>query len=101
MLARRDRAAAIDPREVIMSTRGHLLLSLLAVVGLAVAGRSGADESCHNINAKGVGQDLGGGITHADIQGGGLLQGETDAVLVITGFSGTVASFSGTIVFTV
>jgi hypothetical protein len=57
--------------------------------------------SCHAINAKGAGQDLGGGMTTAQIIGGGLLHGTTEAAFVITGFSGTVATFEGTIVFTV
>jgi hypothetical protein len=56
--------------------------------------------SCHKINAKGVGQDLGGGTTQAQILGGGLLHGTTTGIFVITGISGTLASFTGTITFT-
>lgn len=77
-----------------------LILTLLIVAASAPAAARGA-VSCHNINAKGVGQDLGAGRTTAQIIGGGLLQGTTQASFVITGFSGTVASFEGTIVFTV
>jgi hypothetical protein len=78
-----------------------LVLVVLAVLGVsAPSGASGA-VSCHSVNAKGVGQDLGGGMTTAQIRGGGLLHGTTNATFVITGISGTVASFEGTIVFAV
>jgi hypothetical protein len=82
--------------------RKSLFLLLIALGGAAgtPAGASAA-ISCHAINAKGVGQDLGGGMTAADVVGGGLLQGTTAASFTITGLSGTVASFEGTIVFTV
>ena len=60
----------------------------------------GAAVSCHKINAKGIGQDLGGGTTQAQILGGGLLHGTTVGNFVITGLSGTVASFTGTVTFT-
>jgi hypothetical protein len=76
-----------------------LVVTLLVVAAAAPATARGA-VSCHNINAKGVGQDHGGGQTTAQIIGGGLLQGTTQGSLVITGLSGTVASFEGTIVFT-
>jgi hypothetical protein len=77
------------------------VLLMLGVVAAAAPAPSSAAVSCHKINAKGVGQDLGGGMTTARIVGGGLLHGTTAATFVITGFSGTVASFHGTIVFTV
>lgn len=77
-----------------------LVVVLLVVAVSAPAAAPGA-VSCHNINAKGVGQDLGGGQTIAQITGGGLLHGTTQASFTIIGFSGTVASFEGTIVFTV
>jgi hypothetical protein len=76
------------------------VMVLFVAAATAPAAARGA-VSCHNINAKGVGQDLGGGQTTAHIIGGGLLQGTTQASFVITGFSGTVASFEGAIVFTV
>jgi hypothetical protein len=76
-----------------------LVVTLLVVAAAAPATARGA-VSCHNINARGVGQDQGGGQTTAQIIGGGLLQGTTQGSLVITGLSGTVASFEGTIVFT-
>jgi hypothetical protein len=78
-----------------------VLLGVAVVAAAAVPGGASAAVSCHNINAKGVGQDLGGGMTTASILGGGLLQGTTNASFVVTGVSGTVASFDGTIVFTV
>ena len=77
-----------------------LILALLIGAAAAPAAARGA-TSCHNINAKGVGQDLGGGRTTAQIIGGGLLNGTTEASFTIIGFSGTVASFEGKIVFTV
>src|SRR5205823_3847534 len=76
-------------------------LGILAIfVNVTIVGQARADESCHNIVAKGVGQDLGGGSTQAQIIGGGLLHGTTLGSFVITGVSGTVASFTGTIEFT-
>ncbi len=85
-----------------MKALGRTLLLLIAVVAAvsAPAGARGA-VSCHNVKAEGTGQDLGGGMTTAEIIGGGLLHGTTEASFVITGFAGTVASFEGTIVFTV
>ncbi len=80
--------------------RTVLILTLLVVAAAAPAAARGA-VSCHNINAKGIGQDLGGGRTTAQIIGGGLLHGTTQGSFVISGFSGTVASFEGTVVFTV
>lgn len=78
-----------------------LLLLTVAVVAVARPDEVQGGVSCHNVNAKGVGQDLGGGRTRASIIGGGLLHGTTEAVFIITGLSGTQASFEGTIVFTV
>ena len=76
-------------------------LMLVAVVGIVMmAGPTRAAVSCHNINAKGVGQDLGGGATVARIIGGGLLHGTTAGSFAIIGFSGTVASIAGTVTFT-
>lgn len=59
-----------------------------------------AGVSCHKINAKGEGQDLGGGVTEARIFGGGLLNGRTDAMFVITGGSPPALEFDGSITFT-
>ncbi len=85
-----------------MSSLRKIFLVTLVVLAAAGAPASASGVvSCHTINAKGIGQDLGGGQTQADILGGGLLQGTTEATLTITGFSGTVATFEGTIVFTV
>ncbi len=81
--------------------RRVVLLVLFVVVGtLVTVSQARADVSCHKINAKGVGQDLGEGVTQADIIGGGLLQGTTVGNFVITGVSGSVASIEGTVVFT-
>ena len=76
-------------------------LAMIAVVaGVMMTGNARAEVSCHKINAQGVGQDLGGGATEAQIIGGGLLEGTTAAQFIITGVSGTLASFEGTVTFT-
>ncbi len=79
------------------------VVALLLVVGfittLAVSPAQAA-SGCHEINAKGVGQDAGGGVTHAQVIGGGLLHGTTDGNFAITAVNGTVASISGTVTFT-
>jgi hypothetical protein len=59
-----------------------------------------AEVSCHLINAKVIGQDLGGGNITGNIIGGGLLQGTIAGHITITGISGTVASFVDTVTFT-
>jgi hypothetical protein len=78
------------------------LILLLAALSLAVVAPTAVDAavSCHRIDASGVGQDQGGGHTVAQISDGGLLQGTTAAAFTITGLSGTLASFVGTITFT-
>jgi hypothetical protein len=68
--------------------------------GLMMISAAQAAESCHKINAKGVGQDLGGGMTEAQIIGGGLLHGTTAGVFEITGASGPLLSIAGTVTFT-
>src|SRR5689334_22870275 len=75
------------------------LAGALVVAGSVQAKASGV--SCHSINAKGVGQDLGGGMTQATIIGGGLLHGTTQGTFAIGGFSGSLASIAGTVQFTV
>lgn len=70
------------------------------LINLAILCPAQADESCHKIMAKGVGQDLGNGMTRAHIIGGGLLHGTTEGNFVITGVDGSVASFTGTVEFT-
>jgi hypothetical protein len=83
------------------AVRRVVLVFLLVIVAtLTTATQARAGVSCHRINAKGVGQDLGDGVTQANIIGGGLLQGTTAGNFVITGFSGPVASIEGTVVFT-
>jgi hypothetical protein len=78
------------------------LFAALAVAGFVSFGSAAhAGVSCHGINARGTGQDLGGGVTQAQIRGGGLLNGTSNSNFVITGVSGTVASFTGVVLFTV
>ena len=76
------------------------LAMIVVMAGVMMTGDARTDVSCHKINARGVGQDLGGGATEAQIIGGGLLEGTTAAQFSITGVSGTLASFAGTVTFT-
>ena len=76
------------------------LLLLVVMVMPMLTGQAQAAETCHAINAKGVGQDHGDGMTTAQIIGGGLLHGTTAGSFVITGMTGTVASIEGTVTFT-
>ena len=76
------------------------LILFVSLGTLMMVSQAQAKESCHKINAKGVGQDLGGGVTEAQIIGGGLLHGTTEGNFTVTGVSGTVASFVGTVEFT-
>jgi hypothetical protein len=69
-------------------------------VALLMANPAHAAVSCHKINAKGAGQDLGGGITQAQIIGGGLLHGTTQGAFVIAGGSPPEYSIAGTVTFT-
>ena len=78
----------------------HVAVGVFAAIAIVMAGQPQAAVSCHKINARGVGQDLGDGVTTARIIGGGLLHGTTLGTFVITGVSGTVASFEGTVTFT-
>ncbi len=56
--------------------------------------------SCHKINAKGNGQDLGAGSTTAQIVGGGLLHGTTVGTFAIVAGAPPVFAIAGTVVFT-
>ncbi len=97
-----------------MSVR-RLVLPLLVclAVSIASAAPAGAHRATHPghpsppahtrclpVDAAGVGQDLGGGRTTATITVGGVQVGTTAAAFTITGVDGTVASFTGPIVFT-
>ena len=84
-----------------MNALRRSLWVLIAFALLVVAPATAfGGTSCRNINATGVGQDLGSGQTVGQISDGGLLQGTTAASFSITGISGTVASFAGPITFT-
>ena len=74
--------------------------TFIAAAVILTLGQAQAAVSCHKINAKGVGQDLGGGITEARIIGGGLLHGTTQGNFVIVGGAPPVFSISGTVTFT-
>jgi hypothetical protein len=89
-------------RSIIMKTlKGAVEIVLFVVAACLLAiNPVHAAVSCHKINAKGVGQDLGGGITEAQIIGGGLLHGTTQGSFTITGGAPPVLSIAGTVTFT-
>lgn len=75
------------------------LFLVIFVASLIVASSAHAAVSCHKINAKGAGQDLGGGVTEAQIIGGGLLHGTTQGFFAATG-GPPVLTIAGTVTFT-
>jgi len=85
-----------------------VLAVLLPLLIMVPAGRATAAASCHQINATGAGQgaapqagDPPGLIrTVAQIRGGGLLQGTTEAAFQVTGPTPTGIAFAGDITFT-
>ena len=85
-----------------MKTARKLLGSMLFVVAplLLAANSAQAGVSCHRIDAKGVGQDLGGGVTEADVIGGGLLNGTTLGSFSVVGGAPPVFAVAGTVTFT-
>ena len=88
--------------------RAAVLALLLPLLTLVQAGRATAAVSCHQINAKGAGQgapaqpgDPPGLIrTVAQIRGGGLVQGTTEAAFQVTGSTPTGIAFGGDLTFT-
>jgi hypothetical protein len=80
--------------------RRLLPLACAAVAALAVTAQAPAGVSCHKINAKGSGQDLGTGTTIGDASGGGLLQGTTTGNFGIVGGAPPVFTIAGTVLFT-
>jgi hypothetical protein len=88
--------------------RVAVLALLLPFLMLVQPGPATAGVSCHPINAKGAGQgapaqagDPPGLIrTVAQIRGGGLLQGTTEAAFQVTGATPTGIAFAGDITFT-
>ena len=75
-------------------------LAIAVAAGGLIAGPADAAVACHKINAKGTGQDLGGGMTQAQIIGGGLLHGSTQGIFSITGGAPPVLSIAGLVIFT-
>jgi hypothetical protein len=84
-----------------MKSQGRIVRLVLFTIlsGLMMVSPDQAAESCHKINAKGVGQDLGFGMTEAQIIGGGLLHGTTEGQFVVSG-AFPVFSIAGTVKFT-
>lgn len=85
-----------------MKNAGKYVCAAMVVLagGLFVATHASAAVSCHKINAKGIGQDLGNGATRAQIIGGGLLHGTTVGQFAITGGALPVFDIAGTVVVT-
>jgi hypothetical protein len=73
---------------------------LVGAVGMMMTDHPTAEVSTHKINAKGFGQNLGGGNTQARIIGGGLLNGTTTAHFDVTGGSFPVFLIEGDVTFT-
>jgi hypothetical protein len=81
--------------------RPLLVLGVLVSLGAFTAVTPAqAGVSCHLINAKGAGQDLGNGTTSGHVIGGGLLEGTIAGSLTPTGISGTIATFVEVVTFT-
>lgn len=88
--------------------RFAVMAMLVPLLMLVEAGPATAAVSCHQINATGTGQgaapqpgDPPGLIrTVAQIRGGGLLQGTTEAAFQVTGPTSTGIAFAGDITFT-
>lgn len=88
--------------------RVAVVATVLPLLMLLGAGPATAAVSCHQINAKGSGNgappragDPPGLIrTVAQIRGGGLLQGTTEAAFQVTGPTPTGITFAGDITFT-
>jgi hypothetical protein len=85
-----------------MNSQGRIVrLTLFVLLGsLMMVSPAQTAVSCHKINAKGVGQDLDGGNTQAQIIGGGLLHGTTEAHFEITGGAFPVFAIAGMVTFT-
>lgn len=87
---------------------GSLLVCFAVAVGTAAPASARPHQPppravgirCLAVDATGVGQDLGGGRTTATISVAGVDVGTTAAAFTITGVDGTVASFTGPIIFT-
>ena len=83
-----------------------LVVCLAAALTLAPPASAGTRHHqqghvrCVPVQATGVGQDLGGGRTTATISVHGFEVGTTTAAFTISGIDGTVASFTGPIIFT-
>ena len=67
--------------------------------GVSVAAAAKPSLVCLPVAADGFGQDLGGGRTTATISVAGVAVGTTEASFTISGVEGTVASFTGDIIF--
>jgi hypothetical protein len=84
-----------------MRVANLLPLAAVGLATLAFTATAPAGVSCHKIDAKGVGQDLGGGNTVANINGGGLLNGTTAGSFVLGAFTPpSTFAIAGTVTFT-
>jgi hypothetical protein len=83
-----------------IGTRRLSTLPIAVAAGLMMLSPAHPAVSCHKINAKGAGQDLGGGMTQARIIGGGLLHGTTQGSFSVVGGAPPVLSIAGSVMFT-
>jgi len=90
------------PKEHLMKALRRTAVQSMFVVAAALVGVTTAEAgvSCHKINAKGAGQDNFNLTTTAQIIGGGLLQGTTQASFGVTGGTATLLDIAGTVMFT-
>ena len=75
----------------------------LAALVFTLSTHAGAQvETCHKINALGIGSLTGPTTTESQIIGGGIIHGTTTAELVFTGFDPNtgIATFEGTLELT-
>jgi hypothetical protein len=85
-----------------MKVRLLVLCLVTGLVGFVAPGHASATQGgqCKKVDAKGVGQDLGGGNTAATITNDGHLKGSTTAHFDIVGGAPPVFQIDGVVTFT-
>jgi hypothetical protein len=78
----------------------HAGLALASPASAAAVAPASKPAHCLQVDATGLGQDLGGGQTAATLFVGGVAVGTTSAAFTVTGVDGSLASFTGAITFT-
>ena len=85
-----------------MKARVLVLCLVAGLLAFVAPGHASAKQGgeCKKVEAKGVGQDLGGGNTTATITNDGLLKGSTTAHFDIVGGAPPVFQIDGVVTFT-